>query len=477
MIEISEVKGIGEILAVLMDTLNDFVCIKDSENRWLAANTYSLKLFQLEDVDYKGKSDKDFAEISPFFRDAFLYCYESDKRAWNYKDGIRLEESIHTEDGIKYFDVMKVPTFNEDGTRKALVTIGRDITRRKEMEVRLRESEVRYRKLVESSPDMIATISDDCNIAYINDAGLKLTGADSLSELLDNKNEFSRFVHDSALIANCDKDKRFNDRKLRRVDGTSVDVEVAVTPVSYEGGEAKQIIVRDITERKKTDEILRKNEKLAALGELAAGVAHEIRNPLTALKGFTQILKPSLPEQNNYLAIMQAELERIEAITGDLLILAKPQVKQFQKTNIQDIMQHVIDLFKTEANEKQIHFNVEFDHNDVLLISEKNQLKQAFINVIKNAIDAMEQGRIDIKTKVENERVIITIKDQGCGIAEERLALLGEPFYSTKEKGTGLGLMVTFKIIKEHDGEIVFNSKIGEGTEVKVIFPTTLKDK
>lgn len=354
MIELSEVKGIGEILAVLMDTLNDFVCIKDSENRWLAANTFGLKLFKLENVDYKGKTDKDFAEMYPFFREAFLECYDSDNRAWDFIEGLRLEERIQTDDGIRYFDVMKVPTFNEDGSRKALVTIG-----------------------------------------------------------------------------------------------------------------------RDITQRKLKEELLRKSEKLAAIGELAAGVAHEIRNPLTALKGFVQVLQPSLSEQRNYLSIMQAELERIEAITGDLLILAKPQVKTYQKTDIEETIRHVIALLEPEIKEKQIKLSVAFNHRGVALLSEADQLKQAFINVVKNAIDSMENGEIVISSKAVDGRLIIMIEDQGCGIAEERLAKLGEPFYSTKEKGTGLGLMVTFKIIKEHKGEIKFDSELGKGTKVTIGFPIT----
>jgi two-component system, sporulation sensor kinase E len=471
MIELSEVKEIGELLAVLMDTLNDFVCIKDGESRWLATNAFGIRLFHLEDVAYRGKSDKDLAELKPFFKDAFLECFDSDERAWGEVGGIRVEEFIETDDGVKTFDVMKVPTFNGDGTRKALVTIGRDITDRKIMEEKLRESEERYRRLVESSPDMIAAVSSDDDLLYINNAGIQLIGITNFLEIKGNGSKISDYLKDANTIIAHQGSTNFCEREFKTIDGSILDVEVAVTPIVYKGTAAKQIVVRDITKRKRTEGLLRKSEKMAALGELAAGVAHEIRNPLTALKGFTQILKPSLEKKGYYLDIMEAELERIESITSELLILAKPQIQIFNTTKIETIVQHVADLLEPEMQKKQIKVNLNFLHGEATIDGDENQLKQAFINIVKNAIDSMDQGEINIKTIIQNDQLAVIIQDQGSGISEGRLSKLGEPFYSTKEKGTGLGLMITFKIVKEHRGEIKFDSIIGEGTTVSVSFP------
>ncbi|KRE90535.1 hypothetical protein ASG89_09630 [Paenibacillus sp. Soil766] len=233
--------------------------------------------------------------------------------------------------------------------------------------------------------------------------------------------------------------------------------------------------VQDITVQKQTEELLRKTEKLHVAGQLAAGIAHEIRNPLTALKGFVKLMcHANDASKLRYYHIMQEEFNRIELILGELLILAKPQAIAYMPHDPVTILDEVIQLLNTEA----IMNNVE-----IILIAntilhsvncERNQIKQVFVNVIKNAIEAMPSGGIlTITAHNQANGVKLQFVDQGQGISEERLPRIGEPFYTTKEKGTGLGMMVSFTIIEEHHGEIRYQSKLGVGTTVTIQLPAS----
>jgi PAS domain S-box-containing protein len=236
------------------------------------------------------------------------------------------------------------------------------------------------------------------------------------------------------------------------------------------------VMVRDITEQKQAQEVLIRTEKLSIAGELAASIAHEIRNPITTVKGFLQLLQTGTTEKWNYYSLMGSEIDRIELILSELLMLAKPQVSHFQQKNVPLLIQDVVSLLIPQANMNNVLIVTEFDSDEVMNNCEENQLKQAFINFIKNAIDSMPAGGkviIQMESSVKAE-VLIRIIDQGVGIPEHILPKLGQPFYTTKEKGTGLGLMVSKKIIENHQGSIAIYSKENIGTTIEVKIPLNL---
>ncbi|MCU5682734.1 PAS domain-containing sensor histidine kinase [Bacillus wiedmannii] len=233
------------------------------------------------------------------------------------------------------------------------------------------------------------------------------------------------------------------------------------------------IIVRDITERKKTEELLNKSDTLAAIGQLAAGVAHEVRNPLTVIKGFIQLFQINKEDQEKYFDLMLSEIDRIEAILQEFLSIAKTDEINTEQKNIYQIYKNVVSLMNTKAIMTNIQVELYADTKDISIECSENQLKQVFINILQNSIEAMpDGGKITIHIKeINDDGVIIHVIDEGIGIPEERIKRLGEPFYSTKEKGTGIGLMLSYKIIESHQGKISIMSEVGVGTTVTIYLP------
>ncbi|MGG0237949.1 ATP-binding protein [Bacillus rhizoplanae] len=214
-------------------------------------------------------------------------------------------------------------------------------------------------------------------------------------------------------------------------------------------------------------------EKLAVVGKMATTIAHEIRNPLTALKGFTQLQREKHPEDAAYYNIMVQEIERMNTIVSELMVLGKPKKREYKLHNIKDILSYVIYIVEQPTLQYGITISTMIDKTLPPIQCDEKQMKQVFLNLIKNAIESMPNGgNIIVEANVVHDnQIVVSVTDEGCGIAQEKIDQIGEAFYTTKENGTGLGLMVTYKIIEEHQGEIVFESKLGIGTKVKVMLP------
>ncbi len=269
-----------------------------------------------------------------------------------------------------------------------------------------------------------------------------------------------------------------NETIWMKKDGTRVEVSVSTAPVRDELGEITALISvsRDITSRNRMEELLRRSEKLTTVGQLAAGVAHEIRNPLTTLRGFLQLQQETNKLNHRHLDLMLSELDRINLIVGEFLILAKPQAVHFQERDIRFILGDVISLLDSQAHLHGVEFVLNASSDSAMVHCEENQLKQVFINLLKNGMEAMPNGgsiRIRLDHDEELNRVRIEIKDEGIGIPEEMMPKLGEPFFTNKESGTGLGLMVSQRIIQSHKGMMDIKSVMNKGTTVIIDLPAT----
>lgn len=480
--KLKDLKEEEKRLSTLINSMVDFVNFKDGEGRWIEANEFGLKLFQLENVDYKGKKDSELAEYTEFYRDSLLYCEVSDEETWNNKGITHIEEVIPLPNGLqKTFDTIKVPLFHEDGSRKGLVIIGRDITERKIVENLLKRSRQKYKSLFQYNPDIVYMINLNGVITNVNPQFTAVTGYDNEKVIGKNIKDALPSTEQKAILASISNILKGESVQKYEIEvphknGELITLQCTNLPIIV-NGKIDGIIGygKDVTVLRQTEERLRRTEKLSVVGELAASVAHEIRNPLTSLIGFVQLLQKENEKDHLYHKIMLDELNRINYIAGELLLLAKPQQVQFTRGDIHHILFEVISLLQSDANLYNIQIEFISDKQEYMIDCEPNQLKQLFINIIKNAIEASSsKGRVGVYLKLgENNEVSVIVKDQGCGISEQRLEKIGEPFYSSKEKGTGLGLTVSYKIVQSHNGSIVFNSKINEGTEVIIKLPIT----
>lgn len=237
-------------------------------------------------------------------------------------------------------------------------------------------------------------------------------------------------------------------------------------------------LLQDITEVKKKEEILCEQEKLASLSYLAAGLAHEIRNPLTTIRGFVQILKSRLVNEleNEYLDIILQELDRTTALVGDMLMLARPRPGEYLVFDLLPLVENVVEFMRPQAILAEIELEYAHHAESLKVRAVEDQIKQVLINIIRNAVEAIEgKGRILVETgrEVVENRVMarVQVTDTGQGIPEESLEKVFEVFYTTKQGGSGFGLPLCRRILEEHGGRIVIHSRVGEGTTVSVYLP------
>ncbi|QFT90550.1 Sporulation kinase A [Bacillus sp. THAF10] len=238
--------------------------------------------------------------------------------------------------------------------------------------------------------------------------------------------------------------------------------------------EGTLIQLHDITEYTKTESYIQNAEKLAIVGQMAAGVAHEIKNPLTTLKGFIQISQQT-NEDNFYSEIMLKEIERINQITNEFLVLSKPTVQKKDIYDVRDLISEMGILLSSFTIVKNV--NIIYDFEEVpLVFIDGNQLKQVFINLVKNSVEAMDKnGTLTISVKkLANNMLLICFADNGKGFPDEILMRMGQPFLTTKKHGNGLGLMVCKRIVETiHHGELHIRNAQDSGAVVEILLPQT----
>ncbi|WP_257391798.1 PAS domain-containing sensor histidine kinase [Mesobacillus jeotgali] len=459
----------GLLNSLFHDTL-DGIVFWGKCGRIISANEATCKIFGLSREELLRHNISDFI----YQKDD---KYSKMKKILHEKGALREEAFFLLPSGEKRLLEFTVKLNAGEGYH---MTILRDVSEKFRMEQEVRKSEERFRKIFEGSIEGMILWDENCKHYEINPSGMAK---------LELKQEDLGEENFRKLFVNLGISERLLDEKIEellrkgRLDGRIT--------IPYEEGRMKHfeytvkrhladslnlIIFRNITEKVEMEAQLRKSDTLNILGELAAGIAHEIRNPMTALKGFIQLLENSTGDAYSlYFQVIKSELQRIDSIINEFLILAKPQAIKYVEEDIPKIMKETVDLLTAQAVLHDVQFRTVYQNDLPQLLCEPNQLKKVFINIIKNAIEVMPKGGFVYVTvsMAPGNRIHISIKDEGEGIPPDKIKKLGEPFYTTKERGTGLGLMVSFKIVEEHGGTIEVESEVGLGTNFHIYLPTT----
>lgn len=263
------------------------------------------------------------------------------------------------------------------------------------------------------------------------------------------------------------------------------------------------IRIEDVTERKQQEILLHRMETLAGLTNIAASVAHEIKNPLGAISIHIQLIQKmvkkkrdfdgKLPDPKfleNYLDVINQEIENLNKIVVDFLMAVRPISANLEFVNPDKLLKSIFDFFGPELKSKKIKTEISLNKEDLRILIDQKLFREIIVNLATNSVSAIESkneadmdlskdyaGIISVKTSVKDDKYTILFSDNGCGMSEETVSRIFEPYFTTKANGTGLGMAMSYKIIKEFSGDISVESKLGEGSSFKITLPVPQKDK
>lgn len=334
--------------------------------------------------------------------------------------------------------------------------------------------------VLENSPIGIVSFFEDGELLNTNLSFARMTHLWKIHYSLssDAENIWKLFDLDSAAIINEIKLKGFSKFEVKNnlLDGVQVlQLQIVKTWSAQVKKNIFILLIDDLTEVRRMQNALIQSEKMAAVGQLAAGIAHEIRNPLAGISGSIELLSLNLQSDDDrkLMKIILREIDRLNLLISEFLDYSKPELEPTDTVNLTDLINEVLDSLQFNSKIRKDVELIKEIPSSVKIIGDSNKLKQVFLNLVINAYQAMEKTenpRLTLKLTQNNHQHILEIIDSGCGMSEETLRRMFEPFHTTKAKGTGLGLAVTLKILKAHKAEIHAESKMGHGTRFEIVF-------
>lgn len=357
-----------------------------------------------------------------------------------------------------------------------------------------------YVRVLENVEDAVLALDQQGHITLVNSAAEMCTGMSRrqglgkhYSVLFSGQHAFLSLI--SAALSEGRSIFNYEDIQLQRPSAESIPVSVSISPLLTETGSQEGIvlILRDLSRIRQLEEAVRHADRLSMVGTMAAGLAHEIKNPLGGIKGAAQLMDREIDAQSSlkeYTRVMTREVERVNSIIEELMDLASPRQPEMGEVNLGKMLGDII-LFQKEApHSAQITFNMRLDPSIPPIRGDENLLTRLFLNLIKNAVEAIDgSGSVDVSTRVATDIhlsqpgdrpvpfITVEVRDSGKGISPEQIEQIFTPFFTTKTRGGGLGLAICQKIVSEHGGFLKVDSLPGEGSSFTVSLPFYRRDR
>lgn len=465
----------------LVETATDAIYTMDADGSFTSVNRATCEIVGYSREELLGRRARwlldpdEYADVEHHFRHAL------DGRARRY------ECHLYRKDGERrLLSVTNTPIF-QGTTVAGVLGIGRDITADREREEALLRSEARYEHLVETAPDAIFTLDGDGRFTSVNRSfertigrlRVELLGVRFNTILESRQSEWAEALFDATLAGR----RQRSELRYRDVDGTVRTGSIITAPVVEDGRIAGVLgLVRDVTEEKLLSAQLLQREKLAAVGQLVSGVAHELNNPLAGIMAFAQLLENSsdaTADQRDAVETIHKEAKRAAKIVSNLLLFARQRDPERTSTDLNHVMLDTLELRRYVLRTQQVDVVTDLDPDLPLVWADSFQLQQVVLNFLTNAEHALRgverERRITLATRRADNRVIASVSDTGPGIRPEALDHIFNPFFTTKPvgEGTGLGLSISDGIVRQHGGQITVHSTPGHGATFSIELPTT----
>jgi PAS domain S-box-containing protein len=497
-----------EQLRALINAMPDIVCFKDGEGRWLEANDFDRKLFQLEGVDYQGKKDSELAAYSSFFQQVFLTCEASDEVAWNSGGVFRADEVLPCPDGTsKTFDIIKVPMFDELGRRKGLIVVGRDITERKEFEQKLEADRNYLKVLFEHSGSGHLIVSSDRRIVQVNQQFCAMMGyteqellGQSVRLLHIDEQHYQDWSPRFKLARNGSTHLTQEHPSLRKDGSVIWCVFTGVKLTLPDGDQGVVWSVIDISDRKQVEDQLLQAKETAedanrAKSEFLANMSHEIRTPMNGVIGMVHLLRTTelTSEQQHYLDTIESSSNSLVILISDILDLSRIEAGRMVLENINfPLRQTIKELLASQQypiQHKGITSRIDIpDGVPDILLGDQMRLRQILLNLLGNAIKFTEQGFVAVSaqtvSRTQSEIILrLSVADTGIGMAPELMKRVFAPFEqadnSTTRRygGSGLGLAICHRLAELMGGRIWAESREGVGSTFHLELPFVVPEQ